>query len=232
MKNRLILSLGVGAIFTLGAVIVLHLAAPSFAWLGAVAGAVFSGLLFLILTIGAARTDVYFHAAEQELLSGYETSKEANFRIDGKVQNGRLYLCSDEIVILLLNGKRYQKLTIPYAEIVSVDAPMDWKLTIRLEAGVIEASGTGMQKLADRINEHLQRAWRHVATGPDGNTELFGVNIFAHPWEDTGKKVSVTDPIDGLNHFASVFRTEINGTEQAFVALEISNGVWCFFVKF
>ena len=231
MKNRLILSIVVGAMFALGAVIVLRFAAPSYAWLSAVVGAAFSGLLFLILTIGAARTDVYFHAAEQELLTGYEISKEANFRIDGKVHNGRLFICTDEIVIVLLNGKRYQKLTIPYAEIVLVDAPVDWKLTIRLETGAIEASGTGMQKPADRINEHLQRAWRHAATGPDGNTELFGVNIFAHPWEDTGKKVSVTDPIDQLNHFASVFRTEINGTEQAFAALEISNGVWCFFVK-
>ncbi len=38
-----------------------------------------------------------------------------------------------------------------------------------------------------------KKSWRHEITGFEGNTELFGVNIFDYVWEATGEKVSVCD---------------------------------------
>lgn len=37
--------------------------------------------------------------------------------------------------------------------------------------------------------------WQHEITGVDGNTILFGINIFDYKWNDTGKKVVVSDPL-------------------------------------
>ena len=31
-----------------------------------------------------------------------------------------------------------------------------------------------------------EKTWQHEVTGVDGNTTLFGVNIFDYEWESTG----------------------------------------------
>ena len=39
------------------------------------------------------------------------------------------------------------------------------------------------------------RTWQHEITGCDGNTILFGVNIFDYEWKDTHKSVKVCHPM-------------------------------------
>ena len=42
-----------------------------------------------------------------------------------------------------------------------------------------------------------KRLWKHEITGIDGNTILFGVNIFNYEWEFTGKSIKICDPLYG-----------------------------------
>ena len=46
-----------------------------------------------------------------------------------------------------------------------------------------------------------QKTWQHEITGIDGNTILFGVNIFDYQWKTTGQRVKVRDPQFGENRF-------------------------------
>ena len=43
-------------------------------------------------------------------------------------------------------------------------------------------------------------AWEYETFGPDGQCELFGVNIFDYDWQTTGKRVKVKDPIYHQDH--------------------------------
>ena len=71
-----------------------------------------------------------------------------------------------------------------------------------------------------------QKTWQHEITGIDGNTILFGVNIFDNQWKTTGQRVKVRDPLYSQEYKFPVYTVVINGEEHEFVAGEFSNSVW------
>lgn len=75
-----------------------------------------------------------------------------------------------------------------------------------------------------------EKTWQHEITGVDGNTILFGVNIFDYKWESTNQSVMVRDPLYGQEYKFSVYKVIINGQEYEFAAGEFSNCVWGFYI--
>lgn len=75
-----------------------------------------------------------------------------------------------------------------------------------------------------------KKTWQHETTGVDGNTILFGVNIFDYQWKTTGQRVTVRDPLYGQEYKFPVYTAVINGETHEFVAGEFSNCVWGFFL--
>lgn len=73
------------------------------------------------------------------------------------------------------------------------------------------------------------KAWQHEVTGVDGNTILFGVNIFDYEWKKTNEFVKVHDPLYGNEYKFDIYTVMINGQEQKFAAGEFSNCVWGFY---
>lgn len=67
------------------------------------------------------------------------------------------------------------------------------------------------------------RCWQHTATGTDGNTELFGINVFDYDWHDTKE----TTFIEGEE--IRIYRIVVNGIKYLFAAKEVSNCVWEFY---
>lgn len=76
-----------------------------------------------------------------------------------------------------------------------------------------------------------EKTWRHVRTGVDGNTTLFGVNIFDYEWESTGKRVTVRDPLHGEEYKFGVYTVTIDGQPYEFAAGEFSACVWSFYLE-
>ena len=74
------------------------------------------------------------------------------------------------------------------------------------------------------------KTWQHEITGVEGNTTLFGVNIFDYKWERTGKKAKAHDPLYGLEYEFNIYSVIINEQEYEFAAGEFSNCVWGFYV--
>ena len=70
------------------------------------------------------------------------------------------------------------------------------------------------------------KSWQLEATGTDGNTMLFGVNIFDYIWTDTKVRI----PLSDLSYDAPVYTVNINGVQYEFAAGESSNCVWNFYV--
>ena len=76
-----------------------------------------------------------------------------------------------------------------------------------------------------------EKAWQHEITGADGNTKLFGVNIFEYEWKRTGEKIEVKDPLYGQEYRFPVYTVMINGQEYEFAAGEFSNSVFGFYIR-
>ena len=81
------------------------------------------------------------------------------------------------------------------------------------------------------------KVWQYVIAGADGNTTLFGVNIFKYDWINTGEKVEVTDPLYGQKYLFSVYKVFIRQKENkfrkveyTFAAGEFSNCVYGFYI--
>ncbi|MPN43308.1 hypothetical protein SDC9_190867 [bioreactor metagenome] len=70
-----------------------------------------------------------------------------------------------------------------------------------------------------------KKAWQHEITGVDGNTQLFGVNIFNCHWKSTGEKVDVCDPLYNQSYRFPIYTVFIEDTEYKFAAGEFSNCV-------
>jgi hypothetical protein len=68
--------------------------------------------------------------------------------------------------------------------------------------------------------------WQLVATGVDGNVQLFGVNVFDYQWTNTGKRAEVKE----LTHQIPVYRVSVGAEEYEFAATERSNCVWNFYL--
>lgn len=75
------------------------------------------------------------------------------------------------------------------------------------------------------------KTWQHEITGLDGNTILFGVNIFEFEWMKTGEKVVVKDPLYGQKYIFPVYKVNIQDEEYAFAAGEFSNSVFGFYIE-
>lgn len=71
--------------------------------------------------------------------------------------------------------------------------------------------------------------WQFEIAGEEGNTILFGVNIFNFEWIDTSKKAIVYDPIYNQQCRLPIYEIEIKGVKHQFAAKEFSNCVWGFY---
>ena len=74
------------------------------------------------------------------------------------------------------------------------------------------------------------KTWQYAIAGDDGNTTLFGVNIFDYKWKRKGERVKVRDPIYGEEHDFDIYSVTINGQEYEFAAGEFSYCIWGFYV--
>ena len=81
------------------------------------------------------------------------------------------------------------------------------------------------------MKAYKQKNWQHEITGADGNTILFGVNIFDYDWERTGKKVQVKDPLYNQDYEFTVYSVIIDGEKYEFAAGEFSMCVWGFYIE-
>ena len=70
------------------------------------------------------------------------------------------------------------------------------------------------------------QSWQLEITGPDGNTQLFGVNIFDYPWMDTKQRIQVGE----LSYDIPVYTVTIGDAQYEFAAGEASNCVWNFYL--
>lgn len=70
------------------------------------------------------------------------------------------------------------------------------------------------------------KSWQLETTGIDGNTQLFGVNIFDYKWIDTKQRITVSD----LNYDISIYTVTIKDMQYEFAAAERSNCVWNFYL--
>ena len=69
------------------------------------------------------------------------------------------------------------------------------------------------------------KSWQLETTGIDGNTKLFGVNIFDYQWVDTKQRVQVSD----LSYEVPVYTVMVDNVQHEFAAGECSNCVWNFY---
>ena len=70
------------------------------------------------------------------------------------------------------------------------------------------------------------KSWQLETTGIDGNTKLFGVNIFDYQWVDTKQRVQVSD----LSYEVPVYTITVDNMQYEFAAGECSNCVWNFYL--
>ncbi len=70
------------------------------------------------------------------------------------------------------------------------------------------------------------KSWQLETTGIDGNTQLFGVNIFAYRWLDTKQRIRVSD----LTYDIPVYTVKIGDVQYEFAADEKINCVWNFYL--
>ncbi len=70
------------------------------------------------------------------------------------------------------------------------------------------------------------KSWQLETTGIDGNTKLFGVNIFDYQWVDTKQRVQVSD----LSYEVPVYTVMVDNVQYEFAAGERSNRVWNFYL--
>ena len=70
------------------------------------------------------------------------------------------------------------------------------------------------------------KSWLLETTGIDGNTKLFGVNIFDYQWVDTKQRVQVSD----LSYEVPVYTIMVDNVQYEFAAGERSNCVWNFYL--
>lgn len=80
------------------------------------------------------------------------------------------------------------------------------------------------------MNVRKEKTWRHETTGVDGNTILFGVNIFDYQWGETGRSVNVRDPLYRQDYMFPVYNVVINEQTHEFAAGEFSQCVWGFYI--
>lgn len=82
------------------------------------------------------------------------------------------------------------------------------------------------------MKAYKKKTWQHEITGfLDGNTILFGVNIFDYEWMWTGERDDVLDPLYRQEYKFPIYRVVIGENEYKFVAGEFSNSVFGFYIQ-
>ena len=82
------------------------------------------------------------------------------------------------------------------------------------------------------MNNRKEKTWQcEVSGGIDGNTTLFGVNIFNYKWENTGKRVTVYSPNGRESFDFYVYAVTINGQRHEFAAGEFRACIWGFYLE-
>lgn len=72
--------------------------------------------------------------------------------------------------------------------------------------------------------------WRTAAIGAEGEARLFGLDIFAFEWKESGKTASVETSERSGKLRLPVYSVADGGTEREFAARERSAGVWEFYL--
>lgn len=72
--------------------------------------------------------------------------------------------------------------------------------------------------------------WRVAAIGTEGEARLFGLDIFALEWKETGRfaNVEISDSCGKIR--LPIYSVSDDGTEREFAARERSAGVWEFYL--
>ena len=70
------------------------------------------------------------------------------------------------------------------------------------------------------------KSWQLEIAGIDGNTQLFGVNIFDYQWIDTKQRVHVSE----LSYEVPIYTVTIDNVQYEFAAGERSNCIWNFYL--
>lgn len=78
-------------------------------------------------------------------------------------------------------------------------------------------------KKETKMKMRKEKTWQYEITGVDGNTFLFGVNIFDYSWTFIKSETLKDQTIN-------IYSVEINDTVLYFGACEASNCVWDFYL--
>lgn len=74
--------------------------------------------------------------------------------------------------------------------------------------------------------------WQYLRAVPDGESlEIGGVDVWDHPWRDTGKRVSVKDTLYHQEFHFTIHEIIAAGRTIEFAAGEFSNCIWGFYVR-
>lgn len=74
--------------------------------------------------------------------------------------------------------------------------------------------------------------WKHLDTVPDGyKFKIKGLNIWDYPWEKTGERVIVKDPLYGRVHNLCVYEIRKGDLTVKFAAGEFSNCMWGIYME-
>jgi hypothetical protein len=74
--------------------------------------------------------------------------------------------------------------------------------------------------------------WKHAKTILDGEQyKIKGINIWDHPWINTGEQMKLKDPIYNQDFSFAIYQIEEGKTIIEFAAGEFSNGVWGIYEK-
>ena len=80
--------------------------------------------------------------------------------------------------------------------------------------------------------ESMDSRWIHSKTIVDSEPfAIEGVNIWDHPWENTGESIAIKDPLYNQDYRFTVYKIATSGKSILFAAGEFSNCVWGIYEK-
>jgi len=78
----------------------------------------------------------------------------------------------------------------------------------------------------------MKSCWKHLDTVPDGyKFKIKGLNIWEFPWENTGEKILVKDPLYGKDHCLVIWEIHHRELKIRFAAGEFSNCMWGIYIE-
>jgi hypothetical protein len=80
------------------------------------------------------------------------------------------------------------------------------------------------------MKAYKEKTWQYETTGVEGNTTLFGVNIFDYEWTETGEMAHVKDNLNGKDFKLPIYTVVIDYKKYQFACGELSNNVYGFYL--